>query len=205
MTQPRTPEVWEPFVDALRGFVARRVPVAEADDVLQDVLLRLHQAAPTLRDAEKAEAWVYGIARRTVADHFRQRPTPEGTDDPNGLEDPTTPPENLAAFQGDHDVHEEVLSWLRPFAEALDEPDRTAVLMADFEGRTQREVADHLGLSLSGAKSRVQRARARLGDALQACCEVEFGPDARARAFRRVHAEARQREEDAHCDECETC
>ena len=205
MTQPRTPEVWEPFVDALRGFVARRVPAAEADDVLQDVLLRLHQAAPTLRDAEKAEAWVYGIARRTVADHFRQRPTLEGTDDTDALADPAAPPENLAVFRGDHDVHEEVLSWLRPFAEALPEPDRTAVLLADFEGRTQQEVADRLGLSLSGAKSRVQRARVRLGDALRACCEVEFGPDARARAFRRVHAQARQREEDARRGECETC
>ena len=205
MTPTRPSEVWEPFVDALRAFVARRVPSADVDDVLQDVLLRLHQAAHTLRDDEKAEAWVYGVARRTVADHFRQRATPAGTDDASALADPAVPPENLAAFQGKHDVHEEVLSWLRPFAQALPEPDRTALLLADFQGRTQQEVADHLGLSLSGAKSRVQRARAKLGDALRACCEVEFGPDARARAFRRVHAEARQREQEAREGECETC
>ena len=201
MTPQRDPEVWEPFVGALRAFIARRVPAADTDDVLQDVLLRLHQAAHTLRDAGRAEAWVYGIARRTIADHFRRRLAPAGTDDADALADSAAPPENLAAFRGEHDVHEEVLSWLRPFADALPEPDRTALLMADFEGRTQQDVADRLGLSLSGAKSRVQRARQRLGDAVRACCEVEFGPDARATAFRRVHAQARQRDREARSDD----
>jgi RNA polymerase sigma-70 factor (ECF subfamily) len=62
---------------------------------------------------------------------------------------------------------------------------RRPLIMADFEGHTQQEVADELELSLSGAKSRVQRARAQLGDLLKQCCEVEFGPEGRAQAFRR--------------------
>lgn len=186
MSEQERESVWQPFLSGLRAFVARRVPAGEADDVLQDTLLRLHRAAPTLRDDQRAEAWVYGIARRTIADFYRQRGgVPSGSTDEEKADPDATPPENLAAYDGDHAVHEEVLSWLRPMAEELPETYRRALIMADFEGRTQQEVADALGLSLSGAKSRVQRARAMLGDAIRSCCEVEFGPDARASAFRR--------------------
>ena len=181
---------WRPFVQGLRAFIARRIPSAHADDVLQETLVRLHEAAPSLRDADRAEAWVFSIARRTIADFYRvqeRRPvdeTVERLDDVAGPEQhPDT--ENLADYEGEHDVHEEVLSWLRPMVEELPEMYRRPLVMADFEGHTQQEVADELGLSLSGAKSRVQRARAQLGDLLKQCCEIEFNPKGRAQAFRR--------------------
>jgi RNA polymerase sigma-70 factor (ECF subfamily) len=157
--------------------------------VLQDTLLRLHEGADSLRDADRAEAWVFSIARRAIADHYRQedrRPV-DGTvgaaDDVTDDPDPTT--ENLAHYGGDHDVHEEVLSWLRPMAEALPETYRRPLVMTDFEGHTHRAVADELGLSRSGATSRIRRARVRLRERLEQCCTVEFGPEGRAVAFSR--------------------
>ncbi|MEM7481261.1 MAG: sigma-70 family RNA polymerase sigma factor [Acidobacteriota bacterium] len=187
---PQTPPdeaSWQPFVAGLRRFVAGRVPALDAEDVAQEVLLRLHQRAHTLRDTARAEAWVYGVARRVIADHYRARKVPlsEGEDlERLELPLPADAP-SLASFEGDHSVHEEVLTWLRPLAEELPEKYRRALVLADFEGRTQREVAAELGLSLSGAKSRVQRARSMLGDALARCCQVEMGPDGRAVDFLR--------------------
>lgn len=185
---PSPPAFWEPFVSGLRAFVARRVPLDDAADVLQEILLRLHTGAGALRHDERAESWVYGIARRTIADFYRrrgrlplERAEVDEAPDPEGVL-----PENLACYGGEHAVHEEVLSWLRPMAEDLPEAYRRALLMADFEGYSQQAVAEALGLTLSGAKSRIQRARALLGDTLRACCEVDFGPDARATAFRRL-------------------
>lgn len=181
---------WRPFVEGLRRFIARRVPSPHAEDVLQDTLVRLHEAAPSLNDADRAEAWVFTIARRTIADFYREeerRPVDANVEQADDLAapEPASDPENLASYEGKHDVHEEVLSWLRPMAEELPEMYRRPLIMADFEGHTQQEVADELELSLSGAKSRVQRARAQLGDLLKQCCEVEFGPEGRAQAFRR--------------------
>ncbi|HKL89033.1 MAG TPA: sigma-70 family RNA polymerase sigma factor [Salinibacter sp.] len=181
--------VWRPFVDGLRRFIAGRVPDADAPDVLQDTLLRLHEATDSLRDADRAEAWVFSIARRAIADHYRQeerRPVDAaaGTaEDVTDAPDPTT--ENLADYDGDHDVHEEVLSWLRPMAAELPEMYRRPLIMADFDGHTHQEVADELGLSRSGATSRIRRARAKLKERLGRCCTVEFGPDGRAVAFSR--------------------
>ncbi len=184
---PRTPR-WQPFIDGLRRFIAGRVPAADADDVAQDALLRIHQSFATLRDLERTQAWVFGIARRTVADYYRSRkPTDVGTQvDPDTLADPGHGDDpGFATFDGDHSVHEEVVSWLRPIAEELPEKYRDALLMADFEGRPQREVADQLGLSLSGAKSRVQRARRMLAEDLERCCRVEVDAEGRARDFER--------------------
>jgi len=179
-------EPWGPFQQGLSAFVARRVPHQDAEDVVQDILLRLHRSAATLRDAGRAESWVYGVARRAIADFYRRRhpmdSLPEALDIPEQSE---APRRGFASFPGDHSVHEEVLSWIRPIAESLPDHYREALLMADFEGHSQKQVAEALGLSLSGAKSRIQRARALLGEDLRRCCKVSLGPEGKAVDFER--------------------
>jgi RNA polymerase sigma-70 factor, ECF subfamily len=101
-------------------------------------------------------------------------------------------PQNLSSYAGEHDVHEEVLSWLRPMADEIEEPYRSALIKADFEKISQRKLAREFGISESGLKSRVQRARKRLTEILQRCCEIEFGSEGRAVAFRRLR--------ECHCD-----
>jgi RNA polymerase sigma-70 factor, ECF subfamily len=179
---------WRPFVEGLRRFVASRVPAQDAEDVAQEVMIRLHQGAASLRQAERAEAWVFGVARRAIADYYRARGNARGAgeESPDDLADPAAAPaRGFGRFAGGHSPHEEVLSWLRPMAEELPETYREPLLLADFEGLTQRQVADRLGLSLSGAKSRVQRARALLGEHLARCCEVELDGEGRVADFRR--------------------
>ncbi|MBI3467599.1 MAG: winged helix-turn-helix transcriptional regulator [Planctomycetes bacterium] len=51
---------------------------------------------------------------------------------------------------------------------------REAIRLAEIEGLSQQEVAERLGLSLSGAKSRIQRGRAMFREALERCCQFEF-------------------------------
>jgi RNA polymerase sigma-70 factor (ECF subfamily) len=185
--QPKHGQVWQPFVAGVRMFVAKRVPPSDVDDVVQDILIRAHQSVSELRNHNPAEAWVFGIAGRALADFYRKRernPSVGSTDEISIAA--LLPPQNLAFYQGEHDVHEEVLSWLRPMADELREPYRSAVLKSDFEQIKQRELAKELGLSESGLKSRVQRGRAMLADILRRCCEVEFGNEGRAVAFRRM-------------------
>lgn len=191
-------DTWRSFVRGLRTFVGRRVPERDADDVAQDALLRMHQGLGGLRDPERLEAWAYGIARRTIADYYRGRGPDEvaagqaTSDEVDGLDDPEADAQRgFGRFDGDHSVHEEVLSWLRPTAESLPAKYRDALLLADFDGVTQKEVAERLGLSLSGAKSRIQRARALLADDLRCCCEIAVGDRGEVVDFRRRGDECR--------------
>lgn len=189
-----TKEAWSRFKEDVHRFLRSKLPTeADADDVLQEVFLQIHEGTHQLKHTDRLQGWVYTIARRAGADFYRsqERKAPaaplEETPDPLG---DAAPGENLSRYEGTHDVHEEVLSWLRPLIEELPEMYRVPLRMADVEGKTQQEVADRLGLSLSGAKSRVQRARVKLGDILRRCCAVEFGEAGRAIAFRRLHPKA---------------
>src|SRR5688572_6336435 len=66
---------WESVAGLLRPFIARRVAApADADDVLQEVLMRVHRGLAALRDEEQVAAWMYRIARNAVIDHLRSRP-----------------------------------------------------------------------------------------------------------------------------------
>jgi RNA polymerase sigma-70 factor (ECF subfamily) len=160
----QTQQIWAEFGDRLRVFVARRVrDEIDAEDIVQDVFLRIHTRLDTLGDEGKLSSWVYQITRNAIADYYRgQRPATELTD---SVAAPEAPPE---------DVARELLPGFAPMFERLTAEDRQALLLTEVDGLTQRELATRLGLSLPGAKSRVQRARHKLRQAFVDCCRVEF-------------------------------
>jgi RNA polymerase sigma-70 factor (ECF subfamily) len=69
---------------------------------------------------------------------------------------------------------DELKAALRQMIHSLAEPYRETLVFTEFEGLTQKELAQRLGMSLSGAKSRVQRAREQLRQVLLDCCHFEF-------------------------------
>lgn len=149
----------------LRPFVARRVPPSEVDDVLQDVFVRVQRSLGALRDEERLVSWLYRVARSAVQESLRQRarhPLASAEyDEPPALE-----PESSVACE----------TGLAAFAAAavtrLPDPYRQALTLTELEGMTQLAAAKQLGLSLSGMKSRVQRAREKLRAILDASCHI---------------------------------
>ena len=162
---PSIDAIWAAFAEPLRRFIRRRVQYdADVDDLLQIIFGKIHAGLGGLADSERLPAWIFQIARRTLIDHFRSRASaPEFVDLPEGLADDAEPATAL----------NELAECVRPMIDRLPEPYRLALTMTELEGRTQRELADTLRLSLSGAKSRVQRGREQLKALLLACCHVE--------------------------------
>jgi RNA polymerase sigma-70 factor (ECF subfamily) len=74
----------------------------------------------------------------------------------------------------DVDLAERIAPAVREFVGQLPEPYREALVLTEYEGLSQQELAERAGISLPGAKSRVQRARAMLKKLLQQCCHFEF-------------------------------
>ena len=66
------------------------------------------------------------------------------------------------------------MSWLEPMIGELPEKYRDALLLTDIKGLTQKELSEKLDISVSGAKSRVQRGREQLRENLLKCCHLEF-------------------------------
>ncbi len=67
-----------------------------------------------------------------------------------------------------------MLPCILPLVQQLPPPYRQALLLTEVEGMTQKDLAARLGLSFSGARSRVQRARDKLRELLLDCCHFEF-------------------------------
>src|SRR6266511_4731623 len=72
-------QLWETFSGPLYQFIQRRVPDAHsAEDILQDVFLKIHTHIDTLRRHDRLTSWIYQITRNAIADYYRsQRPTIE--------------------------------------------------------------------------------------------------------------------------------
>lgn len=162
-----TEHAWYALHEPLRAFLRKRVRNEETvEDLLQDVFLRIHINAETLREGEKLESWIYQIARHRVIDYYRrQKPimSLEEVDQDAFLEE--LPVE---------DVQAELAPSVAAMVNALPEPYREALYLTEYQGLSQRDLATRLGLSFSGAKSRVQRAREKLKQLLLDCCHFEF-------------------------------
>ncbi len=157
---------WQAHRDALYRFVLQQVRhEAAAEDIVQEVLVKAYTRQGTLKEPSKLRPWLYQITRNAIIDYYRlQKPS-------------ETVPDEL--IHEDRRVEDNRAEWdlarcLVPLLDALPEPYRQALRLAEFEGATQREVGARLGLSLSGAKSRVQRARKMLREVLLKCCRVEL-------------------------------
>jgi len=155
--------IWHKVASQLRSFIRSRVrDHATAEDILQDVFVKIHQKLPSLRADDRLEAWVWRIARNAIADHFRRLRPNEPLSEALALTSET--PADLPDLR----------PCVRQFVNQLPPAYREALLLTEWRGLTQAEMATTLGLSSSGAKSRVQRARRQLKELLLDCCHFEL-------------------------------
>lgn len=181
-------EAWQEIVDSLAGYIRKHIRDAyDAEDVLQDVFCKALGKLGDLRDPRKISPWLYRIARNAVADYHRRRkleqrrqvlgqanfgePTPD-----LGLEEPP--------WSSYRNAEAELATCFSSLLNQLPDGYRSAFVLTALEGLSQKDLAVKLGLSLSGAKSRVQRARSKLKKLLFACCDVEFDRRGNVIAYR---------------------
>jgi RNA polymerase sigma-70 factor, ECF subfamily len=160
--------LWEQFGPPLRGFLARRAPPGvDADDLVQEVFLRVIRGLATLRSTDRPEAWLFQIARNALRDSLRTRLRRDGKTDSLDDELPAMPDPT-----SDRAAEAELAPCLTGMIGRLAEPYRTAIALTSLQGLSQADAARQLGISGSGMKSRVQRGRAKLRHMLVSCCAI---------------------------------
>lgn len=159
-------ETWQDLRVRLKRYVASRVDVDASDDVVHDILLQVLKNKEKLNSVENPLAWVFTIAKNRVTDYYRKQSRQKTTQDVDDLD--IVDSELLAEMPND-----DFSACLKPLVERLEPKYREALLLADFSDIKQADAAQTVGISTSGMKSRVQRGRTKLKDALLACCEIE--------------------------------
>jgi len=153
---------WSKTQQELKAFVFRRVKdKALADDIVQDVFLKVHTKLGQLKDMEKISGWVYQITRNLINDHFRNK---SKTISANDLD-----------WESDHQrLNDCVSSCLQEMLLTLPEKYREALELTEIKNLSQTELAQKLNISYSGAKSRVQRARQMLKEKMEESYRIKM-------------------------------
>lgn len=173
-----TQQIWAEFGDRLRAFIRRRVEsAADAEDILQDVFLRIHRHAGSLEHQELLVSWLFQVTRNAITDYYRA-PVPRRellAGAPPDLEQAAV--RAGAWVEADDEASgqasRELAHCLRPMLTRLPPHYREAVSLIDLDGLSQQDAAIQAGLSLSGMKSRVQRGRLALAEVMRDCCRIE--------------------------------
>lgn len=162
----KTEQIWCELSDRLRRFVRLRTKSdSDVDDILQTVFLRIHSKIDDLRDVDRLESWVFQIARNAVTDHFRQRR--DTKNDVESLIDDSDDANSKNATT-------ELARCLDTMIDRLPDDQKRALSMYEFDGVSQKDIAIQESISLSGAKSRIQRGRASLEAMLKSCCQFQL-------------------------------
>ncbi|MGA1197090.1 MAG: RNA polymerase sigma factor SigZ [Candidatus Latescibacterota bacterium] len=156
--------LWRNTSDQLLAFIRSRISdPTQAEDILQDIFLKMYEHVHTLRDNQKLESWMYQIARNAIIDHYRTHKPLETL-----IEEIPNPTSN------DQQTRQEMASWLLPIITILPDTYREPIRLSEIEGWSHQKIADHLDLSLSATKSRVRRGKRLIKDALTDCCQFEI-------------------------------
>jgi RNA polymerase sigma-70 factor, ECF subfamily len=167
-------ELWSELHGRLRGFVSRRIADPDAaEDIAQDVLLRLHRSLGELRAEDRLDAFAYRIARNAIIDHYRANAaTKEAPTAPEALIADADAAGGTGADANETEGRRQLARCLEPLVRRLPERYREALMLTDLGDLSQVEAARVVGLSVPGMKARVQRARAKIHELITDCCDV---------------------------------
>jgi len=163
--QNSTEIIWKAFRKQLRWYILNKVSDSSTvDDILQEVFLKIHSNIDSLKEETKIQSWVYKITKNTIIDYYRKLKIKF---------------EDIEIIDVRDEIVEEnpaqkVVDGLKDMIISLPVKYAQALLLVEFDGLSQIELAKKIGISVSGAKSRVQRGRQLLRDALLKCCHFEF-------------------------------
>lgn len=154
--------------EAFKGFlVARLGSEAEAEDILQNGLLKALQHADTLHDDAKATAWFYRLLRNALVDHYRARSATHRKIDAWGTL-LTSLGEDIASAPAD--LNHQLCACLGSVIDTL-KPQHTALLRrVDLDGESVQAAAHALGMTPNNASVTLHRARKELREKLTAFC-----------------------------------
>lgn len=143
----------------------------EVDDMMQELFLKAMGQGSRFCAVSNARAWLFEVARNALTDRLKTR------------RDLVELPDDLASEVVDPDTVDQLSACLPRVLSELNPADREAIALCDLEGMSQADYAAKSGLTLSAAKSRLQRARQKMRDRMTQACQVKLDDQGRVEDF----------------------
>jgi len=159
------PNTWKNLSDKLYKFIHKKIKDKEiAKDILQDVLLKILEKKDTMKNFDNYEGWIFQITRNLLIDYFRK----------NNRNIDFSLLQNNESNSNSSNIYERFTASLNEFIKDLPPKYKEPLILSDIQGLNQKIIAEKLNLTLTGTKSRIQRARKLLKDNFWECSSFEF-------------------------------
>jgi len=162
-------KIYEEFRGPVLRYLSRLVPESDAEDLTQEVFVKVSGGMADFRGDSKLSTWIYRIATNTALDRLKSpagRQMRDGVPDEPGdtLPSPDTPVDKRLEQQQMSECVQRVIDELPPDY-------RVAIVLSELGELSGRETAEVLGISEGAAKIRLHRARERLRSLLDNRCD----------------------------------
>ena len=174
--QPEFQQIYNSFQPRILRYLLRMVGESEAEDLTQEVFGKVAKSLANFRGDAQLSTWIYRIATNTAMDRLRRTAAAPTIQFAESDEDPAASfwaidPEPMVEAQV---YRQEMNDCIRGFVQKLPENYRTVLVLGEFEGLKNEEIAEILSLTLDTVKIRLHRARERLKHELEANCGPEW-------------------------------
>lgn len=171
-------KIHETFRSKIQRYLTRLVAEGEAEDLTQEVFVRVSQGLKTFKGESQLSTWVYRIATNAAIDRMRKSSFFEDARQDLFDESNETEIKDLWTGEEPPSLEQQLLRKERyecfiEFVQDLPLNYRTVVVLSELEELMDKEIAEILGLSLEVVKMRLHRGRARLLQELKAHCKAE--------------------------------
>ena len=161
-----TEQIWLNLERNLKSFILSKIQnIDDAEDLLQEVFIRIHSNIENVKDQTKIQSWIYQITRNLIIDYFREN---------QKFNELQPEIEEMEEVSLPGSIMEDALEDMIRMMDKMPTEYCEALCLIELQGLSQLEYAQRIGISYSGAKSRVQRSRKLLKEMLLNCCHYEF-------------------------------
>ena len=174
--------IHDEFRPKIERYLRHLVGEFEAEDLTQEVFIKISRALPAFRGESQLSTWIYRIATNAALDRLRAPsfkrivesglPDDFDSDDLEIEDEPARIREEASSLE-QQICRQERYECYRDYIENLPANYRTVVALSELEELAAGEIAEILGLSVDTVKIRLHRGRARLLQELQTHCKAE--------------------------------
>lgn len=156
--------IWIDLNEELYQFILKKIKDEQTSkDIHQEVFLKVQTKIHQLKHTSKLTSWVYQIARNSIIDYYRKKENKNISI--NDLDIPETEANNFDYTNLTNCINQKI--------ENLSAKHKEAIILTSFKNYSQKELSEHLKISYSGTKSRVQKAKKILKENILDCQNVE--------------------------------
>jgi RNA polymerase sigma-70 factor (ECF subfamily) len=171
-------DVYDEFHTKIRHYLERMVGKDEAEDVTQEVFMKVNKGLEGFKGESKLSTWIYRIATNAALDKIHSRSFRENdkkvtlsvAGDEQQEEDGGVCVEEKSLSAEREAIRKEMNECIREFVDELPENYRTVIILGELKDLKNKEIAEILGIGLDAVKIRLHRARARLKAEFKAGC-----------------------------------